>query len=91
MASDPLPREQRPTSAFIELAGALVNDVDTAGYLDRLTRHCVDLLAVAAAGVLVDDGHGHLELVAGFRADHATIGLLSTDHLNRTVNAHSRT
>ncbi|WP_327351046.1 GAF and ANTAR domain-containing protein [Streptomyces sp. NBC_01304] len=47
------PREERLASAFVELTNTLVRDFDVIGFLHTLSEHCVDLLDVAAAGVLL--------------------------------------
>ncbi|WP_438296733.1 GAF and ANTAR domain-containing protein [Streptomyces sp. HUAS TT7] len=48
-----MPREERLASAFVDLADTLVRDFDVIAFLHTLTEHCVDLLEVAAAGVLL--------------------------------------
>ncbi|MFI6878503.1 GAF and ANTAR domain-containing protein [Streptomyces sp. NPDC050400] len=40
-------------AAFVELADTLVRDFDVIGFLHTLAEHCVHLLDVAAAGVLL--------------------------------------
>lgn len=47
-------REERLASAFVDLAAPLVRDVYVTDVLHTLTEHCVDLLGVSAAGVLLD-------------------------------------
>ncbi|MFC8130488.1 ANTAR domain-containing protein [Streptomyces sp. NPDC057302] len=51
-------QEQRPASAFVALAAPLVRDVSVPDLLHTLTQHCVSLLDVSAAGVLLDIPHG---------------------------------
>ncbi|WP_247706363.1 GAF domain-containing protein [Streptomyces liliiviolaceus] len=48
-----LPYEERVAAAFVELADTLVRDLGVSGLLYVLAAHCVDLLDVAAAGVLL--------------------------------------
>ncbi|MFE0055356.1 GAF and ANTAR domain-containing protein [Streptomyces sp. NPDC059003] len=55
-----MPHEQRLASAFVELADTLVRDFDVIGFLHTLVDHCVDLLDVAAAGVLLGIPQGHV-------------------------------
>ncbi|HEX6444597.1 MAG TPA: GAF and ANTAR domain-containing protein [Streptosporangiales bacterium] len=43
--------------AFVELSDALTDDVDLAGFLKMLTTHCVALLPVDTAGVLIFRGN----------------------------------
>jgi transcriptional regulator with GAF, ATPase, and Fis domain len=50
--------------AFAELAGALADGYDVAELLDRLLRHCVDLLAVDAAGLVLADASDALQVMA---------------------------
>jgi transcriptional regulator with GAF, ATPase, and Fis domain len=49
---------------FIEMADTLVDDFDLLEFLNRLTERCVELLDVAAAGLLLTDGRGTLQVVA---------------------------
>src|SRR5690349_12137637 len=49
---------------FIEMADTLVDDFDLLEFLNRLTERCVELLDVAAAGLLLTDGQGTLQVVA---------------------------
>ena len=56
-------REQRITAAFVGLTDTLTDDFDIVDYLCGLTGHCVDLLPVTAAGVLLADHSGRLRAV----------------------------
>jgi GAF domain-containing protein len=47
---------------FVELADSLVDDFDALDLLNVLVERCVDLLDVAAAGILFADGHDQLRL-----------------------------
>jgi GAF domain-containing protein len=49
---------------FAELAGALANGYDVVELLDRLVQHCVYLLAVDAAGLVLADAGGALKVMA---------------------------
>lgn len=51
------------TTTFVEIVDTLVNDFDVIDVLTQLTAHCVDLLNVAAAGILLADATGHLCVV----------------------------
>ena len=53
--------------AFVELAGALANGYDVVELLDRLIQHCVRLLEVDAAGLVLADASGTL---TGDGGDH---------------------
>jgi GAF domain-containing protein len=50
--------------AFMELAGALANGYDVVELLERLVQHCVRLLEVDAAGLVLADASGALTVVA---------------------------
>src|SRR3954462_10267666 len=50
--------------AFVELAGALASGYDVVELLDRLVQHCVHLLAVDAAGLVLTDASGTLHVMA---------------------------
>ena len=50
--------------AFVELAGALANGYDVVELLDRLIRRCVHLLSVDAAGLVLAEQGGALEVMA---------------------------
>ncbi|MGW6025354.1 ANTAR domain-containing protein [Streptomyces sp. NPDC055099] len=51
-------REERLASAFVDLAAPLVREVSVPDALHSLAEHCVDLLEVSAAGVMLDVPHG---------------------------------
>ncbi len=57
-------REQQLAGTFVELADTLVDDFDLIDFLHRLTARCVDLLGVSAAGLLLADQRGALQVVA---------------------------
>lgn len=58
------PRERRIGRAFVNLADTMVDDFDLAEFLHMLVDHCVDLLEVDAAGVLLSDQRGGLRMAA---------------------------
>ena len=49
---------------FVELADTLVDEFDLIEFLHTLTERCVHLLGVDAAGLLLTDGQGTLQVVA---------------------------
>jgi transcriptional regulator with GAF, ATPase, and Fis domain len=56
--------EQQLAAAFVEMADTLVDDFDLIDFLHVLTDRCVRLLNVSAAGLLLTDQRGALQLVA---------------------------
>lgn len=57
-------REVRLGEAFVALADTLVSGYDVVDLLHSLTDHCVDLLDAAAAGLVLRDAHGGLDVLA---------------------------
>src|ERR1044071_868567 len=58
------PQEQGFAEAFVELSDTLVADYDVVEFLHLLTKLCVDLLGVRAAGIMIADQRGSLRVVA---------------------------
>jgi transcriptional regulator with GAF, ATPase, and Fis domain len=56
--------EQRLAEIFVELADTLVDEFDALDFMHTLTDRSVELLHVDAAGVILGDQHGHLQVVA---------------------------
>ncbi len=56
--------ESRLADVFVELSDTLVADFDVIDFRHGLTERCVELLGVSAAGLLLADGRGALQLVA---------------------------
>jgi len=57
-------REQRLAEIFVELADTLVDDFDVIDFLQIVATRCVELLDVAAAGLVLADLSGSLVTVA---------------------------
>lgn len=57
-------RDAALTRAFVELADTMVSDFDVTDLLQRLVDHCVELLPADAAGLLLSDQRGTLQLMA---------------------------
>jgi len=60
----PIAREPALTAAFIDIADTMVAGYDLIEMTNRLARHCVNLLEVDAAGLLLTDGQGNLGVLA---------------------------
>ncbi|MGS2614905.1 ANTAR domain-containing protein [Micromonospora sp. LZ34] len=56
--------EVQLSDVFVEMADTLVDDFDVIELLHVLTERCVQLLGVSAAGLLLTDEHGNLQVVA---------------------------
>ncbi|MFZ3558858.1 MULTISPECIES: ANTAR domain-containing protein [unclassified Streptomyces] len=74
-----LPREARVTAAFIDLADTLVADFDPADFLYRVAEHCMMLLDIADAGVMLAVQAGPLRLVAATSEDVRLVELFELD------------
>lgn len=57
-------REQALVSAFVDMADTLVDDYDVVELLHRLADHCVTLVGADAAGLLLADQRGGLQVMA---------------------------
>ena len=57
-------REMRLLHTFATLADTLVDDYDVVDLLQTLVETCADLMDSTAAGILLEDGRGDLELIA---------------------------
>ncbi len=59
-----MPRQDKLAQALVELADTLVADFDVVELLSRLTDHCMDVLDVSAAGIMLADPDGELRVMA---------------------------
>ncbi|MEA9998731.1 GAF and ANTAR domain-containing protein [Cryobacterium sp. 5B3] len=57
-------REDRLIDTFATLADTLVADYDVVDLLQTLVERCADLFDIAAAGILLADADGELEVIA---------------------------
>lgn len=64
MAAEQHTREKALAEAFVSLADTLVADYDVIDLLARLSSDCVALLPVDAAGLLLSDQRGALQVVS---------------------------
>lgn len=61
---DELSREQRINSAFVTMADTLIADYDVIDLLHTLVEVCANVLDVQAAGLMLADDDGELQLLA---------------------------
>lgn len=73
-------REAMLTRTFVTIADTLVNDFDIADLFDRLTNACVEVLGAAAAGLMLADPRGTLQLMASSSAVMRTLELYEMSH-----------
>lgn len=69
-------REQQLATAFVGLADTFSEDFDPLGLLQRLVGHCVSLLEIDAAAVMVTDARGVLRTMAASTEEAAFLELL---------------
>ena len=74
-------RESEIIRAFVGLSNELVDHYDVVEMLAQLTSHCVSLLDVDSAGLLLADGRGALHLAASYseRTHHLEVLQLQQD------------
>jgi GAF domain-containing protein len=73
-------REQRMTEVFVEVADSLTDDFDLIDFLQQLSVRCVELLNVAAVGVLLADEHGTLQTIAASDEHTRLLELFALQH-----------
>ena len=59
-----MPRESLLAQTLVELADSLVDDFDVVELLTLLTDRCVEVLSVAAAGIMLVSAEGELGVMA---------------------------
>jgi GAF domain-containing protein len=64
VTGDPMPREAMLARTLVELADTLVDDFDVVELLTLLTDRCVEVLDVAAAGLMLVAPEGDLRVMA---------------------------
>jgi GAF domain-containing protein len=67
-------------AVFVELADTLVDDFDVYDLLHTLTNRCVDLLGAAAAGLLLTENGGDLQLVVSSSEQAQLLELFQLQH-----------
>lgn len=73
-------RERRLAEIFVEVADSLVEDFDVIDLLHRLSTRCVELLDVSAAGILLADAHGELQIIAASDEHTRLLELFALQH-----------
>ncbi|WP_030671232.1 GAF and ANTAR domain-containing protein [Streptomyces sp. NRRL B-1347] len=73
-------REQRLARVFVEIADSLIDDFDVLDLLQRLSTRCVELLDVSAAGILLADAHGELQVIAASDEHTRLLELFARQH-----------
>lgn len=69
-------REREVSRAFVSLADTLAEDFDPLSLFQRLVDHCVALLDVEAAGVMMRDARGGLRTTAASSEEAAFLEIL---------------
>lgn len=73
-------REQRLVEVFVELADTLVAEFDLVEFLHTLTESCVDLLGVDAAGLMLADQRGALQVMTTTGEQSLLLELFELQH-----------
>jgi GAF domain-containing protein len=73
---EPPSRESRLTDAFVDLADSLVTGYDVVDLLQSLIDHCLDLVETSAAGLMLRDPSGALEVMASSSEDTQLLELM---------------
>ncbi|UIJ35759.1 GAF and ANTAR domain-containing protein [Allobranchiibius sp. GilTou73] len=72
--------QQRLLDAFVELADTLVSEFDLIDFAHTLTGTAVDLLQADAAGLMLADQRGNLQLLASSSVETRTLELFELQH-----------
>ncbi|MFK4121915.1 ANTAR domain-containing protein [Streptomyces longwoodensis] len=73
-------REQQVTEVFVEVADSLVADFDVIDFLQKLSVRCVELLDVAAVGILLADKDDVLHVLAASDEHTRLLELFALQH-----------
>ncbi|MFD4834821.1 transcriptional regulator, partial [Streptomyces uncialis] len=73
-------REQRMTEVFVEVADSLTDDFDLIDFLQQLSVRCMELLDVAAVGILLADAHETLQTMAASDEHTRLLELFALQH-----------
>src|SRR6266540_1269661 len=79
--------DRQLAETFVELADTLVDDFDVVDFLHQVTVRCAQVLGVSAAGVLLTDQRGTLQVVAASTEQTRLLELLQlqTDLNSRVI------
>jgi len=69
-------RAERVSAAFVKITGTLVADYDVLDLLHALVEASVELLDATAAGLLLADPHGNLQVVASTSEESQLVEIL---------------
>lgn len=72
--------QQRLVEVFVELADTLVDDYDVIDFMHTLTEAVVELLDAQAAGLMLSDQRGNLQVVASSSEESRTLELYELQH-----------
>jgi len=72
-------REAQLVELFTTMADTLVDTYDVIELLQTLVDACVDLFDVSAAGILLADGHGELDVVASTSEASRVVEIMQVD------------
>ncbi|MCW2871644.1 GAF and ANTAR domain-containing protein [Actinacidiphila oryziradicis] len=73
-------REQRLAEIFVEVADSLIDEFDVIDFLQNLSARCVELLGVSAAGILLADQYGDLQIIAASDEHTRLLELFALQH-----------
>ncbi|MER7982762.1 GAF and ANTAR domain-containing protein [Streptomyces sp. NPDC095817] len=73
-------RNQQLTEVFVEVADSLIDDFDVIDFLQKLSVRCVELLDVAAVGILLADDHDRLHILAASDEETRLLELFALQH-----------
>ncbi|MFP3989397.1 GAF and ANTAR domain-containing protein [Streptomyces sp. E11-3] len=73
-------REERLAEVFVEVADSLIVDFDVIDLLHRLSNRCVELLDVSAAGIMLADEYGELQIIAASDENTRLLELFALQH-----------
>jgi GAF domain-containing protein len=73
-------REQEVSAVFVQVADSLIDDFDPMEFLEQLCGHCVTLLDVSAAGILLANEKDTLQIIAASDENTHLLELFALQH-----------